>query len=86
MKILTIEPTPSPNSMKIVIDQDLPFGKSYNYTKENMIDAPAEIQAIFSVEGVKGVYHVANFLAVERNAKFAWENILSGIRIALGEA
>ena len=85
MKILTIEPTPSPNSMKIVIDQDLPFGKSYNYTKENMTDAPAEIQAIFGVEGVKGVYQVANFLAVERNAKFAWENILSGIRIALGE-
>ena len=85
MKILTIEPTPSPNSMKIVIDQDLPFGKSYNYTKDNTADAPAAIQAIFSVEGVKGVYHVANFLAVERNAKFAWETILSGIRIALGE-
>ena len=44
MKILTIEPTPSPNSMKIVIDQDLPFGKSYNYTKDNMTDAPAEIK------------------------------------------
>ncbi|WP_431029972.1 conserved virulence factor C family protein [Lysinibacillus sp. LZ02] len=85
MKIITIEPTPSPNSMKIVIDQDLPFGKSYNYTKETSAEAPAEIQAIFQVEGVKGVYHVSNFLAVERNAKFAWEQILSGIRVALGE-
>lgn len=85
MKILNIEPTPSPNSMKIVIDQDLPFGKSYNYTKENMQEASADIQAIFSVEGVKGVYHVSNFLAVERNAKFAWEGILSGIRAVLGE-
>ena len=28
MKIVTIEPTPSPNSMKVVIDQELPFGKS----------------------------------------------------------
>lgn len=85
MKILNIEPTPSPNSMKIVINQDLPFGKSYNYNKENVVDAPADIQSIFGVEGVKGVYHVANFLAVERNAKFAWEGILSGIRVALGE-
>lgn len=85
MKILNIEPTPSPNSMKIVINQDLPFGKSYNYNKENAVDAPADIQSIFGVEGVKGVYHVANFLAVERNAKFAWEGILSGIRVALGE-
>lgn len=85
MKILTIEPTPSPNSMKIVIDQELPFGKSYNYTKDKIAEAPKEIQAIFAIEGVKGIYHVADFLAVERNAKFAWENILSSIRQALGE-
>ena len=84
MKILSIEPTPSPNSMKIVIDQDLPFGKSFNYTKENIETAPADIQAIFSVEGVKGIYQVSNFLAVERNAKFAWEQVLSGIRVVLG--
>ena len=85
MKILNIEPTPSPNSMKIVIDQDLPFGKSFNYTKDNITEAPADIQAIFSVEGVKGIYQVSNFLAVERNAKFAWEGILANIRQALGE-
>lgn len=85
MKIISIEPTPSPNTMKIVIDQDLPFGKSYNYTKENFDTASPEIQAIFNVEGVKGVYHVMNFLAVERNAKYAWEPILYGIRSVLGE-
>ncbi|MEK4229149.1 conserved virulence factor C family protein [Solibacillus sp. FSL H8-0538] len=85
MKIITIEPTPSPNSMKIVIDQDLPFGKSFNYTKENIAEASATLQAIFAVEGVKGIYHVSNFLAVERNGKFSWETILSGIRHVLGE-
>ena len=84
MKILSIEPTPSPNSMKVVIDQDLPFGKSFNYTKENINEASPELQAIFAVEGVKGIYHVSNFLAVERNAKFAWENILADIRRAIG--
>jgi hypothetical protein len=84
MKILSIEPTPSPNSMKVVIDQDLPFGKSFNYTKDDLQSAPTEIQKIFSVQGVKGIYHVANFLAVERNAKYPWEQVLSGIRIALG--
>jgi len=85
MKILSIEPTPSPNSMKIVIDQDLPFGKSFNYTKENIVAAQPEIKAIFGVEGVKGIYQVANFLAVERNAKIPWENILTDIRAVLGE-
>ncbi|MER2037082.1 MAG: virulence factor [Solibacillus sp.] len=84
MKILLIEPTPSPNSMKIVIDQDLPFGKSFNYTKDNIHEASEPLQAIFAVEGVKGIYHVSNFLAVERNAKYAWEQILADIRKALG--
>lgn len=85
MKILTIEPTPSPNTMKVVIDQQLPFGESYNYTKDNVAEAAPIIRALFDVEGVKGVYYVADFLAIERNAKFAWENILAGIRAAFGE-
>ncbi len=74
MKIVTIEPTPSPNSMKIVIDEELPFGKSFNYTKDNASTAPDAIQAILKVEGVKGVYHVADFLAIERNAKYQLGN------------
>lgn len=85
MKIVTIEPTPSPNSMKVIVDEELPFGKSYNYTKENVNDAPEAIRSILAIDGVKGVYHVADFLAVERNAKFNWEAILSGVRVALGE-
>lgn len=85
MKIKTIEPTPSPNSMKVVIDEELPFGKSFNYTKDNIDTAPEEIGKILSIEGVKGVYRVADFLAVERNAKYKWESILSEVRKALGE-
>lgn len=85
MKIITIEPTPSPNSMKIVVDQELPFGKSFNYTQDNLKDAPQEISAIMAVNGVKGIYHVADFLAIERLAKVDWEIILADIRKAFGE-
>ena len=35
MKIVTIEPTPSPNSMKIVLDTELPKGMSHNYKKSD---------------------------------------------------
>lgn len=84
MKIVTIEPTPSPNTMKVVIDTELPFGKSHNYKKDNMNGAPKEIQEIFQIEGVKGVYHVADFLAVERNAKFSWESILASVENVFG--
>jgi len=85
VKIITIEPTPSPNSMKIVVDTELPFGKSYNFTKDNKDQATGEAAAILAIEGVKGVYHVADFFAVERNAKYAWEGILASIRQVLGE-
>ncbi|MDN7243983.1 conserved virulence factor C family protein [Planococcus shenhongbingii] len=85
MKIVTIEPTPSPNTMKVIIDQELPFGKSHNYHKDNLEGAPKEIQAILSIAGVKGVYHVADFLAVERLAKFDWETILAEVRRVFGD-
>ena len=85
MNIISIEPTPSPNTMKVIIDQELPFGKSHNYSKDNTDGASEEILAILAIEGVKGVYHVADFLAVERIAKFDWENILAEVRRVFGE-
>ena len=85
MRIKTIEPTPSPNTMKINLDQELPMGKSNNYKKDQAEGAPSVIQDILQIEGVKGVYHVADFLAVERNAKFDWKELLQKIRKAFGE-
>ncbi|KAB2338199.1 virulence factor [Cytobacillus depressus] len=86
MKILSIEPTPSPNTMKVILDEELPMGKSNNYKKENQEGAPKVIQEILNIDGVKGVYHVADFLAVERNAKFDWKEILPQVRMAFGES
>lgn len=85
LKIKTIEPTPSPNTMKIILDEELLMGKSHNYKKETASDAPAVIQTILQIEGIKGVYHVADFLAVERNAKFDWKELLPKVRLAFGE-
>ncbi|WP_251552374.1 conserved virulence factor C family protein [Neobacillus muris] len=85
MKINSIEPTPSPNTMKIILDQELPMGKSHNYKKDTVDGAPPAIQAILQIEGIKGVYHVADFLAVERNAKYDWQELLPKVRQAFGE-
>ncbi|KIY22247.1 MULTISPECIES: conserved virulence factor C family protein [Mesobacillus] len=85
MKILSIEPTPSPNTMKINLDEALPMGKSNNYKKNEAAGAPEVVKNILEIEGVKGVYHVADFLAVERNAKFDWKVILPEVRKAFGE-
>lgn len=85
MKIVSIEPTPSPNTMKINLDEELPMGKSNNYKKDTAAGAPEVVLNILEIEGVKGVYHVADFLAVERNAKFDWKVILPEVRKAFGE-
>ncbi|WP_059170881.1 conserved virulence factor C family protein [Bacillus sp. FJAT-27445] len=85
MKIKSIEPTPSSNTMKINLDQELPMGKSHNYKKENLDGAPPVIKKVLEIEGVKGVYHVADFIAVERNAKYDWKDLLAKVREAFGE-
>lgn len=86
MKIVTIEPTPSPYSMKIVVDDMLPMGSSFDYKREtHSSDDPDYVQALFQIEGVKGIYRVADFLALERSPKSAWETILPAVREAFGE-
>lgn len=85
MRIVSIEPTPSPNTMKVLLDRELEAGKSNNYKKDQTEGAPSIIKEILLIEGIKGVYHVADFLAVERNAKFDWQELLPQVRKAFGE-
>ena len=43
-----------------------------------------KFKSYFEIEGVKGVYHVADFLAIERIAKFSWESILASVENVFG--
>ncbi len=86
MRIVAIEPTPSPNTMKVILNEELPAGKSNNYKKDTIDTAPTIIKEVLNIEGVKGVYHVADFLAVERNAKYDWPGILAQVRTIFGES
>ena len=44
MKIKSIEPTPSPNTMKINLTEELLAGKSNNYKKDQADQAPQLIK------------------------------------------
>jgi hypothetical protein len=85
LRIVSIEPTPSPNTMKVLLDQEMKAGKSNNYKKDEADGAPPVIKEILAIDGIKGVYHVADFLAVERNAKYDWQELLPQVRKAFGE-
>lgn len=86
MKVVSIEPTPSPNSMKINLDQELAMGDTRQYKQgSDLEEAPEYIKKLMAVPGVKELYHVMDFIALERNAKYAWEDILPGAREAFGQ-
>lgn len=85
MKIITVEPTPSPNSMKIVLDRSLPAGASFNFKKEDAESAPHPMSALLKIKGVRGIYHVTNFMAIERTANVTWEAILAEVQAVFND-
>lgn len=85
MKIVSIEPTPSPYSMKINVDEVMPDGKTENYKLgDDVTNAPFYIQELFAINGVKGIYRVIDFIALERDARTPWEDVLPEVRKTLG--
>ncbi|MFS0576347.1 conserved virulence factor C family protein [Sporosarcina sp. 179-K 3D1 HS] len=85
MKIKTIEPTPSPNSMKIVLDTELPQGVAHNYKKSDADTAQSPVSELLRIHGIKGIYHVMDFMAVERIANVPWEAILAEVQAILND-
>ncbi|WP_067726498.1 conserved virulence factor C family protein [Oceanobacillus damuensis] len=85
MKIVSIEPTPSPHSMKINLNEELPAGETYNFNeKDDLENAPMYVKQLFSIEGVKNIYRVVDFIALARNPKTPWEELLPKVREVLG--
>ncbi len=86
MKLLSIEPTPSPNTMKLNVDVRLDPGVQLNYGKESTTAVPPLIEKLLEVPGVKGIFHTSDFLALDRRGNADWATILDGVREAFGIA
>jgi hypothetical protein len=86
MKIVSIEPTPSPNVMKCNVDETLPAGTSYNVTKDRMADAPHYLRRLLEIDGVKSLFQVLDFISIERHPKADWPDVLAQVREVLGDA
>lgn len=80
MIIVSIEPTPNPNSMKLNLNESLPEGIRISFTKENLNKAPSHLQKLLEISGVKSVFQTADFISIERNAKSDWRPILTEIK------
>ncbi|MFD1956481.1 conserved virulence factor C family protein [Paenibacillus thailandensis] len=84
MKLLNIEPTPSPNSMKLNIDEALPRGVRQSFTKQEADNAPEPLRSLLRIEGVRSVFRTADFIALDRVSSADWAVILSEARQLLG--
>lgn len=85
MKIVFIEPTPSPNTMKLHLDETLAPGQRKTYTSDNERSAPSWIQQMLQIPGVKSVFHTADFVALDRKGNADWSSILASVQEQFGQ-
>lgn len=85
MKIVSMEPTPSPYSMKINVNVRLQDGDFEEYKRNgNIEEVPDYVRQLFAIPGVKGLYRVVDFITVERDPRTNWEEILPKIIEVIG--
>ncbi|WP_337098244.1 conserved virulence factor C family protein [Paenibacillus sp. YIM B09110] len=77
MKLISIEPTPSPNSMKLNVDESLPRGQRLTYKSKEAEEAPEQLRQLLRIEGVKSVFRTADFIALDRLPGADWARILA---------
>jgi len=85
MKITFIEPTPSPNSMMLHLDETLESGIRRTYTLDNERSAPPWIKQLLHIPGVKSVFHTLDFIALDRKGNADWPSILGAVQEIFGQ-
>ncbi|MCG3398869.1 conserved virulence factor C family protein [Staphylococcus massiliensis] len=84
MEILRVEPTPSPNTMKIVLNEHREGNQSDTYSSVNE-NNPQFINDLLELEGIRSIFHVMDFLAIDKKPKFEWDDVLPQITSTLNE-
>ncbi|MUK89378.1 virulence factor [Ornithinibacillus sp. L9] len=71
--------------MKIIVDERLADGNTENYKRDDDLSgAPNYVKELFDINGVKGLYRVIDFIALERDPRVAWEQILPEVQELFG--
>ena len=83
MKLLSIEPTPNPNSMKINLDETLGPGVSFTFIQKDKANYPEYVQKTMAIPGVDTIFQMNDFMAIQRLPHADWGSILGSIRMVL---
>lgn len=79
MEIKKIEPTPSPNTLKITLDFNKEDMKSTTYQSIEASN-PAFINELLNIQNVKSVFHALDFISVDKNPGSDWDIVLPEIK------
>lgn len=82
MEIVRVEPTPSSNTMKIVLSFKKEDRTSQTYTEVNDHN-PEFINRILQLDGIRSVFHVMDFIAVDKKGKENWDTLLKDVTAAI---
>ncbi|PZD70437.1 hypothetical protein C1752_12220 [Acaryochloris thomasi RCC1774] len=86
MKLRSIETTPSPNCMKLNLDEQIGT-KPLTLKKDGeFIDAPEVFQDLLALEGIQSVFLMGDFITLTRKGNTDWQPILSEAGSLLGLA
>lgn len=80
MRVLSIEPTPSPQTLRCQLDITVADGLRFEYTIANKLEAPDWIQPLFTIDGVRSVFHAADFIAIDKKSEVEWDGIVIQFR------
>ncbi|URN94881.1 MAG: virulence factor [Candidatus Pristimantibacillus lignocellulolyticus] len=80
MKLLSIEPTPSPNSMKLNLDESLPRGRRLTYSTKEANELSEPYRSLLMIKGVRSLFHTVDFIALDRKPGADWAAILAEAR------
>jgi hypothetical protein len=83
MKLVAIEPTPSPHTMKLRLAEET-TDRMY-YSLDEVVLRPDIVNQLLEIEGVRSIYHVSDFFALEKYPKADWGTILRSVKALWGE-
>ncbi|SEO13716.1 conserved virulence factor C family protein [Paenibacillus sp. OV219] len=86
MKLTGIEPTPSPNTMKLNVDTKLPAGQRFSLVAKDAESVAEPLRSLLVIEGVRGLFRTADFIALDRKSGADWAAILDAAKRVLGES
>ncbi|MEM9266370.1 MAG: virulence factor [Cyanobacteria bacterium P01_F01_bin.13] len=86
MRLLSIETTPSPNCIKLNLDGTI-SARALTLNKGSTVpDTPEVVQQLLTIEGVKSVFAVQDFITLTRQGSSDWQPILAKAAQAIGVA